>query len=451
MEPVELKPLPPREALEYFRSKGYAPALQRFDYRDHWREEHARDFVVAKAMQDDVLELIRQNFDSALAEGTTLARFQSDLAPQLRARGWWGRGIQRDPLTGEIKDVQLGSMHRLKVIFDTNMRTSYAAGQWARLQRTKDFLPYLEYRQIERDTAREEHKPFDGLILPVDHPVWEKIFPPNGWFCGCSVRAVNDRMLKREGKSVTSEEELAALATAPWTNPRTGKTENLFEGLDPSFASNPGSAWLDTDARHAASQLDLPAEVAAYDRGYVKALAALRLRDERNAALLYPRGAGLAAQPVDMTRSGDGALSDVMVTALSRPEADLVLLRAVETGEAFPIADLAMLGSRQGLSQIAVTSPDGSIFRVARIEGDDQPMPSDLDGAVDRVVGNMRRRGLGNDMTDEDLRFVIAHTLLRSLADAGSIEFASAPSGRLGLLLERSANLITVLLQGLGA
>lgn len=237
-ERIDITPLKPIEALAYFRSKGYADALLRFDYRDIWREEHARSFVVAKAMRDDVLQLIRAELDAALDQGLTLQQFREALAPELISKGWWGRAIERDPVTGELKNVQLGSMHRLRVIYDTNMRTAHAAGRWDRLQRSKSFLPYLEYTQIDRPSAREAHKPFDGLILPIDHPIWAKIYPPNGWFCACSVRPMNDRMLAREGKRLTTDAELAALEFVEWSNPRTGETENLLDGLDPAFASN---------------------------------------------------------------------------------------------------------------------------------------------------------------------------------------------------------------------
>ncbi|MEL7117406.1 MAG: phage minor head protein, partial [Pseudomonadota bacterium] len=235
-ERVELSPLTPEDALAYFRSKGFAPALQRFDYRDVWQAEHARSFVVAKAMQDDVLALIREALDAGLAEGKTLAQFREELAPLLRSKGWWGKAIERDPVTGELKEVRLGSMHRLRVIFDTNMRTAHAAGRWQRLQRSKELLPYLEYRQIDRPSMREAHKPFDGLILPVDHPIWQTIYPPNGWFCGCDVRPMNDRMLEREGKRLTTDAELAALSTVEYVNPRSGLAQEIYEGIDPAFA-----------------------------------------------------------------------------------------------------------------------------------------------------------------------------------------------------------------------
>ncbi|MEL6235640.1 MAG: head morphogenesis protein, partial [Pseudomonadota bacterium] len=123
---VKLEPISPSEAIDFFRSKGLTPELNRFDWRDHWRQEHARTFVVAKAMRDDVLKAIRSEVDRAIAEGRTLDQFRRDLQPKLEAFGWWGRQLETDPLTGETREVQLGSPSRLRTIFDTNMRTSLA-------------------------------------------------------------------------------------------------------------------------------------------------------------------------------------------------------------------------------------------------------------------------------------------------------------------------------------
>ena len=113
MTDVRLAPLPPAEAMAYFRSKGLAPADARFDYRDVWRGQHAASFVVAKAMQDDVATLFRDAILKAQGEGRSFRDFADELEPQLRAAGWWGRSTMTDPLTGEVRDVQLGSMHRL--------------------------------------------------------------------------------------------------------------------------------------------------------------------------------------------------------------------------------------------------------------------------------------------------------------------------------------------------
>ncbi|WP_185962180.1 phage minor head protein [Palleronia caenipelagi] len=243
---VGLKPLLPEEALAYFRSKGLAPPDDRFDYRDVWQQEHARSFVVAKAMQDDVLTTIRDSLTAAMVDGTLLEDWKASLKPTLQEAGWWGDSLIEDPRTGEIETVRLGSDRRLRVISDTNMRSALAAGRWARIDRTKRAFPYLGYRQIDRPTKREEHKRFDGLVRPVDDPVWAQIYPPNGWFCKCAVFQITQGQIDRGEFTVSPPFDLDEVAVP---NPRRGPEDVVPDGVDPAFDGNPGRDWLDMERR----------------------------------------------------------------------------------------------------------------------------------------------------------------------------------------------------------
>ncbi|MEM6680450.1 MAG: phage minor head protein [Pseudomonadota bacterium] len=240
MTAVEYQALPNEEAIEFFESKGFAPALRRFSWRDVWADEHARMFTVAKAMRDDVLREIRDSLAQAITDGTPFDQWKRTLEPKLRDFGWWGRGIVEDPVTGERSEAQLGSARRLRIIYDTNLRSANAAGRWRRTQRSKRLMPFLTYVQIDRPSMREAHKPFHGVTLPVDHEFWNTHYPPNGWRCGCYPRQVSRRVLERDGLSVTSEEELAPLRrTQTFRNDR-GQDVEVPIGIDPGFEHNPG-------------------------------------------------------------------------------------------------------------------------------------------------------------------------------------------------------------------
>lgn len=439
-DPVALEALAPREAITFFRSKGYANQLTRFDYRDVWQEEHARQFVVAKAMQDDVLVAIRDAIEQALVDGTTYTDFRDQLKPKLQSLGWWGKGIERDPVTGELKEVQLGSMHRLRTIFHTNVSTAYAAGRWARLSGST-LLRYLEYHQIDRPTARDEHKPFDGIILPVTHPLWRKIFPPNGWYCGCDVRPMTEGMIAREGKRVTTEDELAAMQTVEWTNPRTGRVENLLDGIDPSFASNPGHAWLETDDRHAATADALPATHRAYDRGFIKEMAATALRDGRNNALFYDLNADPASPPLGIARQLEDEnerpdFPEPINLAMADNSIDGVLIQGFPDLPAMSAADFLEFGEA-GVSQLASVGADGSIIRAARlVDAGDVPARALLDASA-RVSAGLRGPGLALSLEEQNTLASIIFG--RHLARLGLISFAEAPSGRVADLLVSNA------------
>ena len=102
-----------REAVEFFRQKGYRMA---FAWQDMPAQEHAAAFTVAKAMRLDVLKEIRGATDRAIAEGTTFQDFRRTLGPQLRDKGWWGKREMVDPVTG--RDGQCAARQRCQVAQD---------------------------------------------------------------------------------------------------------------------------------------------------------------------------------------------------------------------------------------------------------------------------------------------------------------------------------------------
>lgn len=237
--PDRLSPLPPAEAIAFFRSKGLAES---FAWEDVWQEEHARAFTVAKAMQREVLEDIRAALDDALAEGRTLAQFREELTPVLQARGWWGRQEMEDPLTGEMASVQLGSPRRLRTIFETNMRSAYQAGLWQRIERSKSIFPFLRYSAVMDGRTRPEHRAWHGTVLPVDDPWWDAHYPPCGFRCRCTVTQMNGRTLARRGFEVT--EAPPRFPARTYTNRRTGEVTTIEGGISPGFNFNVGKAYL---------------------------------------------------------------------------------------------------------------------------------------------------------------------------------------------------------------
>ena len=227
--------LQPKEAVDFFRHKGFQFA---FDWTDMLKEEHDANFTVAKITDLDLLSEVRDAVDQAIAEGTTFETFKERLIPTLQEAGWWGGKMVLDADTGEEREVQLGSPRRLRTIFETNLKTAYAAGRYQQIQDTKDDFPYLMYDAVKDDRTREEHLAWDGLVLPVDDPWWKTHYPPNGWNCRCSVIQVDERTLGQLGKS--GPDKAPPIETRPWLNPSTGEEEDVPTGIDPGWDYAPG-------------------------------------------------------------------------------------------------------------------------------------------------------------------------------------------------------------------
>jgi len=235
---VGIRPLAPAETIRFFESKGYKVG---FAWQDVWQEEHARAFTVAKAMRLDILEDIRREVDAAIRDGTTLATFQKNLEPTLRKKGWWGKRHVVDPDTGEQVLAQLGSRRRLRVIYDTNLRTAHAAGRWARIQRTAERRPFLKYSAVLDGRTRHQHRQWHDTVLPHDHAFWTSHAPPNGWNCRCRLIQLGQRDLDRMGLKVS---RAPAIQRRNWINGRTGEVIKQPVGIDPGFAYNAGQVHM---------------------------------------------------------------------------------------------------------------------------------------------------------------------------------------------------------------
>jgi SPP1 gp7 family putative phage head morphogenesis protein len=234
---IELTPVPFEEALAYFRAKTDLPIS--FSYMDVRAEAHAVAFVVAKCMQLDLLRDIRQAIDDALAKGITQQQFNRQLIPLLQAAGWWGRQEMLDPKTGEMMSVQLGSLRRLQIIYETNLRTAYAAGHWQRIERAAEDRPWLRYVAVLDNRTRPQHRRLHGMVLRWDDSTWNSYFPPLGYRCRCRVQQYSDTDLAAYGHKPSDGAPYLG-SPRPFYNERTGKTEIVPPGCDPGFGYNPG-------------------------------------------------------------------------------------------------------------------------------------------------------------------------------------------------------------------
>lgn len=239
---------PPPEASKFLRNKSLRPS---FHWQDVEPEEHAVAFTVAKATQVDVLETIRKDLQHALDEGLPYAAFQKSLRPRLQKLGWWGEAEMIDPVSGEKISAQLGSPRRLRTIYRANLRAARAAGQWERIQRTKQALPYLEYRLGPSERHRPHHATKEYLVLPADDPFWASWYPPNGWGCKCWVRQLTQRSAERRGISQSPPVPMHDVR-----NKRTGVIKRVPVGIDPGWEQNPGRQRLRHLERLTAEKLD---------------------------------------------------------------------------------------------------------------------------------------------------------------------------------------------------
>ena len=221
--------LPFTEQIDFFRRKLN---LTTDTWTDIWQSQHDVGFVVAGATRDSLISDLRTAVDSAIADGTTLEQFRKDFDDIVARHGWDHNG---------------GRDWRSRVIYETNLRSSYAAGRYQQLKAVTDRRPYWRYRHSHASVQpREKHLAWDGLILRHDDPWWDAHYAPNGWGCGCYVESLSQRDLDRLGK--TEPDTAPPVTHRQWTNKHTGQTHQVPDGIDPGWDYTPGKSSALGDA-----------------------------------------------------------------------------------------------------------------------------------------------------------------------------------------------------------
>lgn len=239
--------LPPARAIAYFQSKGLAPTMSWKDMQD---EAHAVEFAVAGITKLDVLSDIQNSLTRSLTEGMSFRQFQDELEPLLQRKGWLGRGLVADD-DGVLQGKKL-MPYRLDTIFRTNIQSAYAAGRYQQQMRNVADRPYWEYNAVMDSRTRPTHAALNGRVFRWDDPIWQTIYPPNGYNCRCWVRALTEAQMKNHPLGVETSDDRLVTVQQPYgldgemrpvkayRDPKTGQ----LLVPDAGFHLNPGRGYL---------------------------------------------------------------------------------------------------------------------------------------------------------------------------------------------------------------
>jgi hypothetical protein len=218
------------EQLAFFLGKLKLPS-ERWD--DIIGAAHDRAFIVAGAAQADLVNDLYGAIADSIKNGTGLDAFRKNFNDIVLKNGWTG-------WTGE--GSKAGQAWRTRIIYQTNMSTSYAAGRY---QQLKDpgllaIRPYWRYVHADGIAhPRPMHVAWNGLVLPHDDEFWDTHYPPNGWLCHCRVTSAD------AGDYAAAGDAGLDAPPAGWDDidPKTGAPI----GIDKGFDYAPGAS-ANTDA-----------------------------------------------------------------------------------------------------------------------------------------------------------------------------------------------------------
>lgn len=257
--------LAPEKAVDYLNSKGLHVG---WNWQDTLDDAHARSFTIAKMTQLDLLSDTRKAIAQAMKDGVGFKGFAENITPVMEAKGWWGQKTLTNP-SGDVQDVQLGSPRRLATIYNVNRRTAIMAAKYERMMEATATHPFWQYSAVMDGKTRQTHAMMNGAVYAVDDPFWAHNFPPNGFNCRCTVKALTASRAEKVGISKSNHQSFVQnigldrssgevyQATRhgtkiPETNAQAGlkfgksthQTRNTVFAADAGFNSSPASGHL---------------------------------------------------------------------------------------------------------------------------------------------------------------------------------------------------------------
>ena len=185
--------LPNEDAVKYLRE---LTPVTKATFDGLTNQYQAVAFTISGTSDVRLIEKIRDALVSVAAKGGTADDFEAAVKQ----------------LTDEAGVEQLNAF-TLDTAFNTAMQKAYSLGRYEQMRdpTVMGVLPYRQYWTVGDDRVRPELAVLDGFTARAEDPVWQKIYPPNGFNCRCSVAPI----LKEEAPKDADEpgmERLPALA-----------------------------------------------------------------------------------------------------------------------------------------------------------------------------------------------------------------------------------------------
>jgi len=204
---------------------------------------HAKVFTVAGATSTAVVGDLHKALTDALNNGTTITEFRKQFDQTVAKNGWSYNGSRG---------------WRTQIIFDANMRSAHMAGRWQQIWSGRQRRPFLQYRTAGDARVRPQHRRWNGIVRAVVDAFWATFYPPNGWGCRCTVRALTQAEVDARGLTVQT-------APFPVQMRSVTKGDEIIDrvpvGVDAGWDHNVGVSWVAPEVALGRKLLSLPADL----------------------------------------------------------------------------------------------------------------------------------------------------------------------------------------------
>ena len=162
--------------------------------------EHSHAFTVAHSIEANILDDIHGLLNKAMANGESINTFRKGMLEMMDKHGWYGGA-------GHTKEDTKYINWRIRVIYDTNMKTAFAAGRERQQKEHASMRPIWVYKsKLVGKNRRQEHIALHDKAFLHDDPFWDTYYPPNEWGCECSVTTKSVSGAERDGFKISKSD-----------------------------------------------------------------------------------------------------------------------------------------------------------------------------------------------------------------------------------------------------
>jgi SPP1 gp7 family putative phage head morphogenesis protein len=130
----------------------------------------------------------------------------------------------------KINDQYVGRY--LKAEYELAIAGGQMASKWVDIEANKSTLPLLQFDAVLDTQTTDLCRSLDGTTLPIDHPFWNRFYPPNHWGCRSTVRQLSSG-------AVTSASKIPSAEIPPMFRVNLGKQGLIFPKDHPYFIEIP--------------------------------------------------------------------------------------------------------------------------------------------------------------------------------------------------------------------
>jgi len=93
----------------------------------------------------------------------------------------------------------------LKTEYELAVAGGQMAGKWIDIEKNAETFPLIQFDVVMDNRTSDICRPLDRVIVPIDHPMVKRFYPPNHFGCRTTVRQLRTGKITPDDKIITPE------------------------------------------------------------------------------------------------------------------------------------------------------------------------------------------------------------------------------------------------------